>query len=110
MNTKLVNKCFESLPKEIVHHILLYDGTIQYRNGEYVNRISVRDRRYNVLRSIPCKLKLHGIIQVTFYSPTQYFRQLHVYCNDETFINYVFTNISLKNIDALQTTYSYILR
>ena len=90
------------------HYLAEYYTEFQLR--EHVSRISVRDRRYNILRSIPCKLNIHGIIQVTFYSPTRYFRQLHVYCTDETFITYVFTNITLKNMDALQTTYSYILR
>ena len=40
-------------PKEIVHHILEYDGRIKYRNGKYMNQIAQDDERYKMLQTIP---------------------------------------------------------
>lgn len=41
------------IPKDILHMILEYNGTIKYRNGKYINRISRNDDRYNILQRIP---------------------------------------------------------
>jgi hypothetical protein len=43
----------ESLPKEIIHIILSYDGKIKYRNGNYMNQISQDDVRYRLFDTIP---------------------------------------------------------
>lgn len=43
----------ELLPKEIVHIILSYDGTIKYRHGKYMNQISQTDMRYRLFDTIP---------------------------------------------------------
>ena len=43
------------LPKEIVHKILEYDGSIKYRNGKYINQIMI-DNKYNkVIKTINIK-------------------------------------------------------
>ena len=34
---------FQQLPRDILHIILAYDGTIKYRKGEYVNQLSPWD-------------------------------------------------------------------
>lgn len=52
-----VSKAFAALPKEIVHHILEYDSTVCFRNGEYINRIPVYDPRYQLLKRIPEKFR-----------------------------------------------------
>jgi len=41
------------LPLEIVHKILEYDGKIKYRNGKYMNQISLDDERYSILQNMP---------------------------------------------------------
>ena len=43
---------FEQLPKELLHLILSYDGTIKYRNGMYMNQWSKTDPRYQLLRTL----------------------------------------------------------
>lgn len=43
------------LPKELVNIILEYNGSIKYRNGKYMNKISHNDSRYNLLLTIPQK-------------------------------------------------------
>ena len=43
------------LPKEIVHKILEYDGSIKYRNGKYINQIMI-DNKYNkVIKTVNIK-------------------------------------------------------
>lgn len=42
---------FGKLPKEIIHIILSYNNTINYRNGKYINRIC--PSRYHILDNIP---------------------------------------------------------
>ena len=53
---------FEQLPKELVHLILSYDGTIKYRHGMYMNQLSKTDPRYDVLHTIKrpncCRYKI----------------------------------------------------
>ena len=51
---------FEQLPRELLHLILSYDGTIKYRNGMYMNQWSKNDPRYDVLRTI--KLPVHSTL------------------------------------------------
>lgn len=37
---------FAKLPLEIVHQILVYNGTMTYRNGKYMNKILDPDKNY----------------------------------------------------------------
>jgi len=47
----------KSLPKELLHLILEYDGRIKYRHGEYINIIHKNDTRYAHLFPIIKKKK-----------------------------------------------------
>jgi hypothetical protein len=42
----------DSLPRDMVHHILSYSDTIKCRNGKYMNQISKKDKRYEMLLTI----------------------------------------------------------
>ena len=52
---------FDSLPRDMVHHILSYSDTIKCRNGKYMNQISKKDKRYEML------LKIRPITQHNLY-------------------------------------------
>jgi hypothetical protein len=43
---------FKDLPQDIISHILLYNNSIKYRNGKYMNQISKTDERYKLLKRI----------------------------------------------------------
>lgn len=40
---------FTKLPLEIIHQILIYDGTMTYRNGKYMNKILDPDKNYPLI-------------------------------------------------------------
>jgi hypothetical protein len=44
---------FSSLPTDIIHHILSYNGTLKLRNGKYMNQIDQHDDRYKMLQTMP---------------------------------------------------------
>ena len=52
-NKNIDNYLWKLLPKDILNHILTYNGTINDRNGKYINRIPKHDKRYLLLRTIP---------------------------------------------------------
>jgi hypothetical protein len=60
-----------TLPKELLHIILEFDGRIKYRNGKYVNIIHKHDERYDMIKSLISKkieiLKTIHIDGVSFY-------------------------------------------
>jgi hypothetical protein len=43
---------FSRVPKDVLHIILEFYGKIKYTKGEYINIISKRDQRYEVLSSL----------------------------------------------------------
>jgi len=47
----------EHLPKDIINHILEFDGNIRYKNGEYINTVHPHDARYNMLTPLIKKKK-----------------------------------------------------
>jgi hypothetical protein len=54
-----LSKSFQTLPQDVLQQILVYDGTIKYRNGVYMNQISKNDIRYKICNKIPkCEVTL----------------------------------------------------
>ena len=70
-----MNTTWKVLPRDLLHHILEYDGRIKYRNEKYINRICKTDERYKLLHRIPGKL-IHS----------------HLYYPDIWFISVYFDN------------------
>ncbi len=60
-----------SIPKELLHIILEFDGRIKYRNGKYVNIIHKHDERYDMITPLISKkieiLKTINIDGDSFY-------------------------------------------
>jgi hypothetical protein len=60
-----------SLPKDLLHIILEFDGRIKYRNGTYVSIIHKYDERYDMIKPLISKkmeiLKTINIDADSFY-------------------------------------------
>ena len=57
MNNQLIEK-FKHLPDEIIHQIINYTDVVVYRNGKYINRINMKDKRYKLLETVPRPIKI----------------------------------------------------
>jgi hypothetical protein len=69
---------FSSLPTDIIHHILSYNGALKLRNGKYMGQISKSDKRYELLLKISRKIykictnyayyvKVNEFLKITIY-------------------------------------------
>jgi hypothetical protein len=63
---------WETLPRDILHIILKFNGTIIYFNGKYfdINKIKESDYRYNLLKPVILKkidMKICVFINYNFY-------------------------------------------
>lgn len=61
---------FSSLPLDIIHHILSYDGTLKNRSGKYMGQISKTDKRYELLHNIERKIARYAS---SWYEPNRYY-------------------------------------
>ena len=57
MNNQLIEK-FKHLPDEIIPQIINYTDAVVYRNGKYINRINMKDKRYKLLETVPRPIKI----------------------------------------------------
>jgi hypothetical protein len=55
---------YTSLPTDIIHHIIEFDGQMKYRYGKYMNQIPKNDERYSMLHNIkqPNKLVFNELL------------------------------------------------
>lgn len=65
---------FAFLPEDVIHCILLYNDTIKYRHGKYMNQIRKNDKRYALLLEIP------SIIQNEFYEHVYEVKHYYKFC------------------------------
>jgi hypothetical protein len=101
-----------SLPKEIVHIILSFDGSIKYRNGEYVNQIPKTDKRYQLFDRIPIQKFMHMFDETQFdiiisFQGTPYIMYIgSCYGENQDELRYIFTR---RNVPTLPSD-TYIRR
>ena len=68
---------WQSLPRDVVHLILKFDGRIVYRTGQYLNRITPADPRYDMLLyRLPRKCFSYSFTQVNLVRWPQAFNNL----------------------------------
>ena len=88
---------YARLPKDIVHIILSFDGSIKYRNGEYVNQIPKSDKRYQLFDRTPIPKFKYMIDQKQF--------DIIIYFHNHNYIMYIGSCFGPDN-DQLQYTFS----
>jgi hypothetical protein len=63
-----------TIPKELLHIILEYDGRIKYRNGKYINSIDKKDQRYDIVKPlISKKMEILKTIDFANYNSTDWY-------------------------------------
>ena len=85
---------WKTLPRDILHIILKFDGTIIYFNGKYfdINKINISDYRYNLLR--PIILKKTDIISKTeCYNKKDFYFEFNFDERPQAGLVYEFINI-----------------
>ena len=65
---------FKTLPLELIINILSYDGSIKYRNGEFINKLSNKENITKILNNLP-QIK----IQFLNNKPWRYIKDLGEY-------------------------------
>lgn len=65
---------FKTLPLELIINILSYDGSIKYRNGEFINKLSNKEKITKILHNLP-QIK----IQFLNNKPWRYIKDLGEY-------------------------------
>ena len=65
---------FKTLPLELIINILSYDGSIKYRNGEFINKLSNKENITKILNKLP-QIK----IQFLNNKPWRYIKDLGKY-------------------------------
>jgi len=91
---------FKTLPLELIINILSYDGSIKYRNGEFINKLSIKENITKILNKLP-QIK----IQFLNNKPWRYIKDLGEYSIylyiDNTYekTRYI-TTISKKHIES----------
>lgn len=99
---------FQDLPRDILHIILSYDGTIKYRKGKYINQLSPMDSRRIMLRNFWTPLRLPFTYNDTgnFRTEIEFiFSPYSLYCDErysKKYIRYYFRTIR-KQIDGSYT-------
>ena len=89
----VISDRFAHLPPEIVRIILSYDGTIQPRNGVYMNQIPLTDLRYRMLLTIPRKHFSYTFTQVNL---SRIYRMTVVW-REESSVTYTFDSCLKKS-------------
>lgn len=77
MHNIMATVFYQTLPRELLHIILEYDGTIKLRNGVYMNRIANNDARYSIFQTIKPK----EIIKIETIEYKHYYIKININSN-----------------------------
>lgn len=106
---------FQYLPRDVVHIILSYDGTIKYRKGEYVNQLSLWDPRIIMLRNFWISLRLPFTMKYSDRIRTEIdfvLTPFSLFCEEKSckeYVRYYFRTIR-EEIDGLHTITRIVYR
>lgn len=90
----------ETLPKDIIDIILEYQGYHKWRNGKYITRLNVENKKYDQLKRLPipkndirfiCYVEIKKIIDTRLYlyvfSKSIYHNKIHLFTDKFIFDN-----------------------